>query len=238
MTTRRSRALSLRAHHTLARLAVFVVALGAAAPLGCSRGEATATKEPAPAPLVVKDDSQGLLFTYVDETGNFHVEQSVEKVPTGAREHVRVMDPARTDPPDQIYQADLRTKKADGTYPVGLVSRASFDALASNRRTATLAKGANEDPSAKTAAAEPANKSVVVYGATWCGACAKTRSYLKSKHVPFVDKDIDADSSAAREMRVKLSKAGIQSSGIPVIDVGGKVMVGFDPGALDRALGS
>jgi len=198
-----------------------------------------AAKEPAEAPLVVRDDSTGLLFTYVDESGNFHVESEIAKVPEGAREHVRVMDSTRTDPPEKIYEADLRTKKADGSYPVARVPRASFDALAAGRRTASLAaKAKAQEAPAHAGGAEPASKSVVVYGASWCGACAKTRSYLKSKHIPFVDKDIDADSSAAREMRVKLGKAGIQGSGIPVIDVGGKLMVGFDPGAIDRALGS
>ena len=37
----------------------------------------------------------------------------------------------------------------------------------------------------------PAKVAVVVYGASWCGACQKTRAYLKQKNVPFVDKDID-----------------------------------------------
>jgi hypothetical protein len=63
------------------------------------------------------------------------------------------------------------------------------------------------------------------------------QSYLRSKRVPFVDKDIEKDRDAAREMQAKLAKAGRSGGSIPVIDVHGKILVGFSPSAMDAALG-
>ncbi len=221
-----------------------LLAAGLAVAVGCSRAEELPKKEPAAPALVVRDDSQGLLFTWIDEKGDFHVEDSPERVPAAHREAVRVLEPTRAEDPDQIAVVDLRTKQGDGTYPVASKPRASFEALALGRRNALRPepgqKPAGDAPQAAGAAVaeRPAGqkKSVTVYGASWCGACQQTRAYLKQKGVAFSDKDIDADSSAAREMRAKLAKAGIQGNGIPVIDVGGKLMVGFDPGAIERAL--
>ncbi len=218
------------------------LAASSGAVLGCSRAETTgATKEPGEAAFVVTDDAKGLLFTWIDEKGEFHVEEGPAGVPLTQREHVRVLDPTRQDPPGQIHVVDLRTKRPDGGYTVTLVSRTTFDAVAASRRApvkVAQTSGAGEGPTATAggARAEATKKVVVVYGASWCGACQKTRAYLKNKGIAFVDKDIDNDSSAAREMRAKLAKAGIQGQGIPVIDVGGELMMGFDPNAIERAL--
>lgn len=233
------------------RLVACAVGLALAVPVagGCSRNDADLPKkEPeAAGPLVVRDDSQGLLFTYIDDKGDFHVEETPEKVPAAYRDLVRVLEPTRAEEPDQIATVDLRAKQPDGSYAVTPKPRASFEAIAVARRSALradLAAKAPAEPAGQGGSASPtadtrpgAKKTVTVYGASWCGACQKTRAYLKQKGVAFSDKDIDADSSAAREMRAKLSKAGIQGGGIPVIDVGGKLMVGFDARAIDRALG-
>jgi glutaredoxin len=233
------------------------LALAATVAVGCSRNDPDLPKkEPAAAgPLVVRDDTQGLLFTWIDAKGDFHVEETADKVPSEHRDMVRVLEPTRAEEPDQIAVVDLRAtaKGPDGAYPVTSKPRASFEAVAVGRRNALRADLAAKAPSGAAgpsgagaghgastgggAAERPgAKKTVTVYGASWCGACQKTRAYLKQKGVAFADKDIDADSSAAREMRVKLSKAGIEGRGIPVIDIGGAVMVGFDARAIDRAL--
>lgn len=202
----------------------------------CSKGEAKASPEPAAKLPIVRDEAAGQIFTYIDDKGAFLVESTPSKIPEASREHVRVMD-ASTEPPDgQVFLVDLRTKRADGTYAVSLAARSAFDAVAEGRRRALAVAAAPSGSPGGGDKVVPAKVAVVVYGASWCGACQKTRAYLKQKNVPFVDKDIDEDSSAAREMRAKLAKAGLRSQGIPVIDVGGKLMVGFDPGAIDRAL--
>ena len=129
------------------------------------------------------------------------------------------------------------------------MTRADFEALAVARREKngpTLASAAPPSPSApasaSAAAADPGKPSsratVIIYGAEWCGACHEAARYLKKKGIPFVEKDVEKDPGAAREMQDKLAKNGLHSGSIPVIDVRGKVMVGFNAGEIDSALGA
>lgn len=202
----------------------------------------TGCKRPPPASdvvvlPVVTDASTELLLTWIDEKGEFHVEQKVADVPVGSRDVVRVADPVK-DPPklDDVFVADLRNPGPGGAYPVRTMSRTEFEKVAVERRqksgAAVLApKGADNAP---PAAARPA---VIIYGASWCGPCHQAAAYLKKRGVPFVEKDIEEDRLAAREMQQKLASAGMRGGSIPVIDVRGKVLVGFDERAMDRALG-
>ncbi len=80
------------------------------------------------------------------------------------------------------------------------------------------------------------NVQVIIYGASWCGPCHMAQDHLKKKHVPFTFKDVDQDPGAQSEMSAKLSKTGGRAGSIPVIDVGGRIMVGYDERALDQAL--
>jgi glutaredoxin len=151
---------------------------------------------------------------------------------------------------DRIFVADLRTARPDGSFPVRTTSRAEFEALAVARREKTgptLASAAPPSPSAPAATATevapgatPSNvrPTVIIYGAEWCGACHDAAKYLKSKGVPFIEKDVEKDPSASREMQDKLAKNGLHGGSIPVIDVRGKVMVGFNAHEIDGALGA
>ena len=175
---------------------------------------------------VVTDASTDLLLTWIDDKGEFHVEQKVADVPVGARDVVRVADPVK-DPPklDDVFVA----------YPVRTMSRTEFEKIAVERRQkggSVLAAKAAE--SAPPGAARPA---VIIYGASWCGPCHQAAAYLKQRGVPFIEKDIEQDGGAAREMQAKLATAGMRGGSIPVLDVRGKVLVGFDERAVDRALG-
>ncbi len=222
-----------------------------------------ATEDPsASASLVVKDSSEGFLFTWIDEKGDFHVEQKATDVPLIGRDAVRVVDPSREDGThaDRVFVADLRSAKPDGTYAVKLMARAEFDELAVARRkgkTATLdgvdgGSTAPVDPGAPglgglalpsmpnsghdgNQAARPA---VIIYGASWCGPCHQAAAYMKGKGIPFTEKDIEADHGAQLEMQAKLTKAGLRAGSIPVLDVRGKMMVGFNAQAVEQALGS
>ncbi len=185
---------------------------------------------------VVTDASTDLLLTWIDDKGEFHVEQKVADVPVGARDVVRVADPVK-DPPklDDVFVADLRNAGAEGAYPVRTMSRTEFEKIAVERRQkggSVLAAKAAE--SAPPGAARPA---VIIYGASWCGPCHQAAAYLKQRGVPFIEKDIEQDGGAAREMQAKLATAGMRGGSIPVLDVRGKVLVGFDERAVDRALG-
>ncbi|MGO8997432.1 MAG: glutaredoxin family protein [Polyangiaceae bacterium] len=220
---------------------------------GCRRATATATKEDAAAsaPFTVREDSQGLLFTWIDEKGDFHVEQKVSDVPVVGRDAVRAVDPAReeTSHGDTVYVADLRVANLDGSYPVHTMARDDFDALALTRREKggqlTLATVTARDagtPGARAAgAADEAfagRPAVIVYGASWCSACHQAMAYFKKRGITFIEKDIENDPQAAEEMNGKLRRAGLRGGSIPVLDVRGRVFVGFDPRTVEEALGS
>jgi glutaredoxin len=188
---------------------------------------------------VVTDTSTDLLLTWIDEKGEFHVEQKVADVPPASRDVVRVADPVK-DPPklDDVFVADLRNAGPGGAYPVRTMGRPEFEKLAVERRQqhgkVLTAQGAASVLPGLPAAARP---TVIIYGASWCGPCHQAAAYLKRRGIPFIEKDIEADSGAAREMHAKLSNAGMRGGSIPVIDVRGKVIIGFDERAVDRALG-
>lgn len=79
---------------------------------------------------------------------------------------------------------------------------------------------------------------VIVYGASWCGPCHMAQAHLLKRGVPFIDKDIEQDPGAERELLLKLRAIGADARriGIPVIDVGGQMLFGYEPTALDEAL--
>lgn len=224
--------------------------LGAGA-VACRRSPSSAAPPDPAAVVIVRPESAGLLLTWIDDKGDFHVETSVADVPIMGRDVVRVEDPARDESahPDQMVVADLRQAGADGAYPVRTMTRADFEALAVARREKagpTLASAAppTAPPPAGPNGADTANAKhgprsavVVIYGAEWCGACHEAAKYLRNKGIPYVDKDVEKDPDAAREMQQKLAKNGLHEGSIPVIDVRGKVMIGFNPAEIDAALG-
>jgi glutaredoxin len=185
----------------------------------------------AAAPPTVTESSGDLLFTWIDPSGGGHVEQKASDVPAASRENVRVADPSRDPPPDQVWVVDMRTAGPGGAYPVRTVRRSEWEAIALARRDGGILVGR-----AASSVAPPAQPLVIIYGASWCGPCHQAAAHLKQKGVPFVEKDIEQDSSAAREMQAKLAKAGKRGGSIPVLDVRGRILIGFDAPAVDAAL--
>jgi len=236
-----------------AALLALALALACAAP-ACKRGHGPgATADPDAVAIVLKDDSEGLLLTWIDDKGDFHVETRVADVPMMGRDSVRVVDPDKDDGThaERVFVADLRTAHPDGSYPVRSMTRADFEGIAVARREKTgptLASAQPAIPAAPSSAGaagprdpgapHPSTRpTVIIYGAEWCGACHEAARYLRAKGVDYVEKDIEKDSGAAREMQQKLAKNGLRSGSIPVLDVRGKVMVGFSAPELDGALG-
>jgi glutaredoxin len=233
--------------------AAYVVMLALAVPIGaCKRGHASPTTDPQPAALTVRDTSDAFLFTWIDDKGDFHVETRVADVPIMGRDAVRVVDPGKDDGSraDRVVVADLRQTRADGTYVVRTMARSDFEAIALARREKSGPTLANATPPPSSSAADPAGAPpaaggeahasravVIVYGAEWCGACHEATRYLRRKGIAYVEKDVEKDPSAEREMQEKLARNGLRAGSIPVLDVRGKVMIGFSPSEVDAALG-
>lgn len=73
--------------------------------------------------------------------------------------------------------------------------------------------------------------SVKVYSTPSCPWCTVAKNYLKSKNVKFEDMDVSKNREAAMEM---VQKSG--QRGVPVIDIDGNIIVGFDQGAIDNLI--
>lgn len=74
-------------------------------------------------------------------------------------------------------------------------------------------------------------KIVNVYTTQTCPWCHRAKEYLTQKGVPFTDYDVSRDREKAREM---IKKSGQMA--VPVIEVGGEIIVGFNQAKLDELL--
>lgn len=73
--------------------------------------------------------------------------------------------------------------------------------------------------------------SVTVYSATWCAFCHAVKDYFDKLGVKYTDKDVEKDPQAGLEAVTKSEQRGI-----PVIDIAGDIIVGFDRPKIDAAL--
>jgi len=72
---------------------------------------------------------------------------------------------------------------------------------------------------------------VTVYSTPTCPFCHKAKDYLKEKGVAFEDVNVAEDQPRAEEM---VKKSG--QMGVPVLDINGTIIVGFDLPKIDAAL--
>lgn len=184
------------------------------------------------AKIRITDDAKGLLFTYLMADGTFTTVDSVKDVPEKARKQVIVVDTKLT--PEQrrssqlLYVADLTKKRDDGTYPYSLVSRFKFERdLLRN----PLEEGAVLPKECEDLVKSPKDH-VVLYATEWCGVCKAAAAFMKKEGIPFEKKDVEKDPMAQKELRCKAMKAGVRLSGVPVMDIGGRLLVGFDRDSL------
>ncbi|VVC02538.1 Glutaredoxin [Candidatus Bilamarchaeum dharawalense] len=73
-------------------------------------------------------------------------------------------------------------------------------------------------------------KSVIVYFAEWCPWCHTVMDFLKKHKIKFQARDVDDNKYAEESVR----KSG--QNGIPVTDIDGKIVVGFDEPKLKELL--
>ncbi|MBN1201337.1 MAG: NrdH-redoxin [Anaerolineae bacterium] len=74
-------------------------------------------------------------------------------------------------------------------------------------------------------------KRVIVFSTPTCPHCTTAKRYLRQRGVRFRDVDVSRDAAAARDM---VRRSGQQ--GVPVIDIGGRIVVGFNRVEVDRLL--
>lgn len=73
--------------------------------------------------------------------------------------------------------------------------------------------------------------SVLIYSTPTCPFCHKAKEYFKSKGVEYTDINVAEDQSKVEEMMAKSGQLGV-----PVIDINGTIIVGFNQAKIDEAL--
>lgn len=165
----------------------------------------------------VTADRKDLLFRFTKGEALESATQ-IDEIPTEARAAVQVVDLAL--PPEArgstafVQVFDLSKPGPEGTFPGRLVPRASLE---EELRKASVA---------------PTQAQVTIYTAAWCGVCKKAKDFMRTNGVAFVEKDIEKDATAAAEIARKAQAAGVSTGGVPIFDVGGRILGGFDPDTL------
>lgn len=72
---------------------------------------------------------------------------------------------------------------------------------------------------------------VIIYSADWCAFCHAVKEYLDGMDVTYTEKNIEENPAFAQESVDKSDQMGI-----PVIDIKGTIIVGFDRPKIDAAL--
>jgi len=72
---------------------------------------------------------------------------------------------------------------------------------------------------------------VKVYSTNTCPYCVMAKDYLKKNNISFEDINVNEDQEKAREM---VEKSG--QMGVPVLDINGNIVVGFDKSRIDSLL--
>ena len=73
--------------------------------------------------------------------------------------------------------------------------------------------------------------SVTIYSTPTCGYCNIAKDYFRKNNISFQDYNVAADVRRAEEM---VKKSG--QMGVPVIDINGRIIVGFNQPEIERAI--
>lgn len=75
-------------------------------------------------------------------------------------------------------------------------------------------------------------KKITIYTTPTCVYCKLTKAFFKEHNVSYEEKNVAVDADARREM---IEKSG--QMGVPVVDIDGEILVGFDKDKLSRLIG-
>jgi glutaredoxin 3 len=73
---------------------------------------------------------------------------------------------------------------------------------------------------------------VIVFSSPTCVWCGRAKTYLRSRGVSFREVDVSRDPVAARDLVRRTGQMGV-----PVIEIDGQSIIGFDQARIDNALG-
>ena len=196
--------------------------------LGCRKREVPVDAMPTDPTAVIAIDAE---MFYVDTTGRVRTAHGLTAVPVGSRRAVAIEGP--DGPGGAVWIGDVSVPS-----PAGWTGWRAPRRELERRGLAALPPGrASRLDFPPPADAPPAADGVVVYGTSWCAVCAEARAWLDARGVVYTAYDVDRDAAAAIAAADTLDALGVTADRVPVIDVAGRVVVGFDPTLLATILG-
>ncbi len=72
---------------------------------------------------------------------------------------------------------------------------------------------------------------IIIYSTPVCVYCNIAKEFFKENNIKYEEKDVAVDQDALKEA---IQKSG--QMGVPVIDIDGKILVGFDKTELSKLL--
>jgi glutaredoxin len=82
---------------------------------------------------------------------------------------------------------------------------------------------------------DTATPQITIYSTTWCAFCKTEKQWLDHLGISYISKNIEEDEDANKELMEKL---GGNFQGVPVTDVAGDIVLGFDRPKLQAAIDS
>lgn len=179
--------------------------------------------------------TDAFVATYAAERGAFADGRDLAKVPEASRKLVRIKLLAGDEAPaGQVWVADLGAPQDDGSFVLTTVPRGEFEERALGMGLSSAVDLPADGGAGDVPATAPGE--VIVYKTAWCGVCKQLEGYLNRKGVAYAAKDIEKDAAAAAELAAKAKAKGVRTNSVPVIDVGGELIVGFDRRRLEALL--
>lgn len=166
--------------------------------------------------VVVEGQTMPGFYTYTDARGTVHYVDSLTSVPKKYRDKARH--------PRSGAVSVLPASPVDKVLAKYGIDPKLFEPSNEEVAGAQAAGGEGDRPTP--------SRGVVIYSTPWCPACKHAKSHLQSRGVRFVEKNVEASRAAAEEM-LRISGG---SRGVPVLDIGGQIIKGFNAQAIDRAL--
>jgi glutaredoxin-like YruB-family protein len=75
-------------------------------------------------------------------------------------------------------------------------------------------------------------KKVSIYSTPWCHFCQMAKEFFKANSIAYTEFDVSKDMERRKEMIDKTHQMGV-----PVIDIDGKLIVGFNQDVIAKELG-
>ena len=72
---------------------------------------------------------------------------------------------------------------------------------------------------------------ITIYTTPECAYCKLTKDFFRQNNISYEEKDVSVDDETREEMAAKSGQLGV-----PVIDIDGKIVVGFDESAIKKLL--